>query len=208
MEKYHWIKIAATTIIAWCVGLIGLGVKYKEMNYELVMLIGLFVLLIFFLICIKYFSILNEPKIKTSDIKKRSTDVIELCIVNTGAGGNIEVSLENTSEVEARWIRKGEKNFKTRADFVNAMWKLAAKEEIMLSEGEEGRVKITRINKKISGTKICYLNFYIPKIQQVSVYRFRMPDDLKNVSIKDFKNIGTYKEGGWLKKKIVKWRMQ
>ena len=174
MKKDDWIRLGITIVIP---GIIALGVAYMQsyINFVLFLFLGM---IIFFLICIKFLSEPNMPKIKVLDAKIERGNIIGLWVKNVGAGGEVRVSVVNNEGIKARWFKS-----------YREMMDIGGKEKIKFGRGDECYVGITRraviggIRSDIGSHQI-KVRFH--EANQIFKYGFRITEE----GIKDLEVLG------------------
>ena len=106
MKKDDWVKIFVTGIIGWLTVVGGGGWYFMVFDklflaYWLGVPVLLFVIMI---ICIKYFSESEIPKIKVLDVKS-SKNYFTLHVKNVGAEGEVTATVVDKSEFKVRWFK-------------------------------------------------------------------------------------------------------
>ena len=137
------------------------------------------ILFVIMLICIKYFSEAEIPKIKVLDAKIHSPNIIGLHVKNVGAGGKVRVSVVNNEWIKARWFKS-----------YGEMKDIGGKEKIELARGDESYVGITR--RAVIGGKRSDIGSHQTKVRfreanQIFEYKFHITEE---EGIKDLEFLG------------------
>ena len=170
MRKDGWIKIFIPLIIA---SFLALGEisrwDYRGIgNLFLALWIGIpIALFVIMLICIKYFSESEIPKIKVLDVN-RSKNYFALHVKNVGAEGEVTATVVGKPEFKVRW-------FKTTEDIKEA----GGEKEADLKRGSESYVIIRRravigTGERMSDFGLHSITLRFPETDQEFKYAFRI----------------------------------
>ncbi len=172
MRKDGWIKIFIPLIIASFLALGGISRwDYKGIdNLFLALWIGIpIALFVIMLICIKYFSESEIPKIKVLDVN-RSKNYFALHVKNVGAEGEVTATVVGKPEFKVRW-------FKTTEDIKEA----GGEKEADLKRGSESYVIIRRkavigAGQRMSDFGLHHITLRFPETNQEFKYAFSITE--------------------------------